>query len=158
MNKEIERKWIVDLNLLDFDLNTLPYIDMSQGYISKKPTIRIRSENNQRFILCVKTKPQKDALLTNEYEAEIKKEEYENLLKKVEGNIITKRRYIYNIDGYKMEIDVFGSYLSPLCLAEIEFESEDEALKYKAPPFCVKDVSFDYHYKNAYLSTINEEM
>lgn len=156
MNKEIERKWIVDLNLLDFDLSTLSYIDMSQGYISTKPTIRIRSENNERFILCVKTKPQKDALLTNEYEIDIKKEEYENLLKKVEGNIITKRRYIYNIDGYKMEIDVFSGNLSPLCLAEIEFESEEEAKKYKAPPFCIKDVSFDYHYKNAYLSTLQK--
>ena len=52
LNNEIERKWLIDAEDIPFDLSKAKKDVMVQGYISFSPTIRVRSENGERFILC----------------------------------------------------------------------------------------------------------
>ena len=153
LNKEIERKWLVEREKLPFDLEECKRIEMSQAYISFSPTIRIRSENNERFILCVKTKPQAGSLVRDEYECEISAGEYKELSKKTDGIFIEKTRYLKEDEnGFTMEIDVFKGVLEGLCTMEVEFESDIHARLYKAPCWAVKDVTSDSRYKNASLA------
>ena len=153
LNNEIERKWLVDKEKIPFDFSKCKALKMEQSYISFSPTVRLRNTNDEEYILCVKTKGKKDSLSRDEFETPLTKEEYENLLKKTEGNIIKKTRYcIKTDDGYTMEFDFFEGDLSPLCYMEIEFPDEDTALSYPDMPWVIKDVSNDFHYKNAGLA------
>ena len=153
--KEIERKWLISKNDIPFDLETLPKIKMEQSYISFSPTIRIRSMNQSKFILCVKSKAKEGSLSRDEFETEITKEQYEFLLGKIEGNIIEKTRYIkYDETGHKMEIDIFSNALEGLAYMEIEFQSEEEALLYRTPSWAIADVSFDSRYNNTALAQL----
>ena len=150
--KEIERKWLVDKSKIPFDLSKARKLNLKQAYISYSPTIRIRSTNDESFVLCVKTKPEKGSLARAEFEVNISCEQYENLLKKIEGNIISKTRYCIEDNGYTMEFDIFDGDLRGLCYMEIEFESEEEAINFPDPEWVIKDVSFDHRYKNTALS------
>ncbi len=153
LNKEIERKWLIKRENIPFSLDECEAFNLKQAYISFSPTIRVRSENDSRFVLCVKTKPIKGGLTRDEFECDISREEYEFLLKKAEGIIIEKTRYLKKDDyGYTMEIDVFSGALEGLCYMEIEFKSEAECILYKAPDWAIKDVTSDPHYKNAALA------
>ena len=51
--------------------------------------------------------------------------------------------------------DVFEGYLDGLIMVEVEFESEEDAVKFNPPEWFDKDVTFDYHYRNSYLSEIS---
>ena len=153
LNKEIERKWLIDKNKLPFDLGECESLKLRQGYVCFSPTIRIRSENDERFVLCVKNRPAPGSLSRDEFECDISRDEFEALLKKTEGAIIEKTRYLKKDDsGYLMEIDVFGGDLEGLCYMEIEFPSEQEATAYQNPAWAIKDVSTDGKYKNAALA------
>ena len=125
---------------------------LTQGYISFSPTIRVRSENGERFILCVKAKSKGSYLAREEFETELTKEQFEFLLAKKEGQIIEKTRYTIKYDGLNYEIDIFHGNLSPLAYLEIEFPSVEEAMSFKTPSWAVKDVTDDFRYKNAGLA------
>ena len=56
--------------------------------------------------------------------------------------------------GYTIELDVFENDLSPLVLAEVEFETEEEANTFTPPEWFGKDVTFDGRYHNSFLSGI----
>ena len=150
--KEIERKWLCDKEKIPFDLALFPCKKIEQSYISFSPTIRLRSENGEKFILCFKAKPIGNSLVREEYETELTKEEYENLLRKTEGNVIEKTRYLVPEGNLTMEIDVFEGVFEGLCYMEIEFENESEALSYKNPDWVIKDVTSDKKYTNASLA------
>lgn len=152
--KEIERKWLVDKSKIPYDLTGITPLKLKQAYISFSPTIRIRSTNDQSFVLCVKSKAKEGSLVREEYELEITKEQYEKLLTKTEGKVVSKDRYVINDGGHTIEIDVFDGELSGLCYAEIEFSSDDEAKKYPTPDWAIKDVSFDHRYKNTALAQL----
>ncbi|MBO5369395.1 MAG: CYTH domain-containing protein [Clostridia bacterium] len=150
--QEIERKWLVDISKIPFDLSEAKALKLKQAYISYSPTIRIRSTNDESFMLCVKSKPEKGSLGRSEYELEINREQYDRLLAKAEGNVISKTRYCIEQGGYTMEFDIFDGDLTGLCYMEIEFPSEEEAINFPTPEWAIKDVSFDHRYKNTALS------
>lgn len=152
LNNEIERKWVIDPDDIPFDLSKAKKDVMCQSYISFSPTIRIRSENGERFILCVKAKSKGSYLAREEFETELTKEQYDFLLSKKEGNIIEKTRYTVKEGGLSYEIDIFHGALSPLAYLEIEFPSVEAALAFKSPSWTVKDVTDDFKYKNASLA------
>ncbi|MBQ4630964.1 MAG: CYTH domain-containing protein [Clostridia bacterium] len=153
LNKEIERKWLVDKDKIPFDFSKCKPLKMVQSYICFSPTVRLRNTNDEEYILCVKTKGKPGLLARDEFETELTKEQYETLLSKIEGNVIEKTRYcIESDDGYTMEFDIFEGALSGLCYMEIEFPDEESALSYPTPPWAIKDVSDDFRYKNAGLA------
>ena len=53
---------------------------------------------------------------------------------------------------YIAEIDVFNDYYDGLIYAEVEFESEEEAVSFAAPEWFGKEVTLEKGYSNAELS------
>ena len=67
--------------------------------------------------------------------------------------MITKERYCipYN-EKYTIELDIFKGYHAPLTLAEVEFESIEEAVSFLPPDWFGKDVTACPEYHNSVLS------
>lgn len=146
-NIEIERKFLIkELP----DLTELPREEVTQGYISFDPEIRVRKANNKY----TKTTKSKGGLIRKEHTMEITEEEYLSLLKKIKGSIINKKRYFMLQGNHKIEIDVYGGNLSKLAVAEVEFMSEKEANSFIAPSWIGKEITDIECYKNSNLAKI----
>lgn len=154
---EIERKWLIDINNIPYDLNAYEHLDIEQAYISFSPTIRIRKiENKNEFVLTIKSSSIDGGLSRQEYEIAITHKQYNELLLKKEGNILNKTRYIVPIDnGLIMEIDIFAGALKGFGYMEIEFNSDVEAKLYKEPSWVKKELTYDSRYSNASLAKGN---
>ena len=151
--EEIERKWLINVNDIPYNLEEGIEQKIVQTYINFSPEIRVRNINNgEKYILTVKSNMSVDGLTRDEKEYYISKEEYDNLLKKQEGNTITKTRYQIYDKGNIVEIDIFKNELQGLAYMEIEFETEEKARAFKTPSWVIKDVTDDIRYKNGYLA------
>ena len=150
---EIERKWLVNIDQIPYDLNALPTYEITQAYISFSPTIRIRQiDQGTKNILTIKSSSKDGGLSREEYEIEITEKQFDKLLKKCEGKILSKTRYIVKEDNLKLEIDVFHKDYEGLCYLEIEFEDPLQAEEYPDPSWTKKDVTYDKRYTNASLA------
>ena len=156
---EIERKF--QIKTMPENMELLKKKEIEQGYLCTNPIVRIRKSNDD-YILTYKSRlgmvenPQEVALSCEEVELPLSKESYEHLKEKADDNIITKTRYLIPLEsGYTAELDVFHGYLEGLIFVEVEFPSEEEAAAFIQPEWFGKDVSFNKHYKNNYLSTID---
>ena len=88
-----------------------------------------------------------------EYNLPLNKEAYEHLIKKADGNIITKKRYeIPDGNGYTIELDIFEGLFTDTILAEVEFPTIEAANSYIAPSWFIKDVTNDPAYHNSNMS------
>lgn len=146
---EIERKFLVNLpeNIREF-----PHKHFVQGYLSTKPTVRVRDEAGEYFL----TYKGSGMLAHEEYNLPLTKESFEHLLKKADDKIIEKTRYFIpyseNEKDFTIELDIFENELAPLIVAEVEFETVDDANAFTGPDWFKKDVTEDIRYKNAYMS------
>ena len=143
---EIERKFL--LKELPKDLESYPCRLLEQGYLSTGPVVRIRKDN-EKYELTYKGK---GAMVREEYNLPLTEQSYEHLKQKIDGRLITKRRYMIPYEDYTIELDVFEGDLAPLTLAEVEFPSEDAANSFVAPEWFAEDVTFSKLYHNSYLS------
>ena len=142
---EIERKFTIkELP----DLNNYPYKKLTQAYLNTDPVIRIRRENDE-YILTYKGK---GLLAREEYNLPLNKESFEHLLPKADGLVISKTRYLIPYESYTIELDVFEEDLAPLIMAEVEFDSEEEAYAFIPPSWFDQDVTQDKRYHNSNLS------
>ena len=152
--KEIEKKYLVK----DIDLSKYKYIDITQAYLNTThPTIRVRKYGNDYF-LTYKSRIQtnKNLKICEEYELPITEEVFKKLIKKREGNIINKRRYIIELENnLKAELDVYFDNLEGLKTVEIEFKTENDSLTFKKPDWFLDDVTTNKSYTNSSLATIN---
>ena len=83
----------------------------------------------------------------------LNKEAYEHLIKKADGNIITKKRYeIPDGNGYTIELDIFEGLFTGTILAEVEFPTIEAANSYTAPSWFIDDVTNDPAYHNSNMS------
>lgn len=57
------------------------------------------------------------------------------------GKRVAKRRYDYEYQGRKAEIDVFEGELSGLVVVDFEFTDRDDQLAFQMPNFCLADVT-----------------
>ncbi len=146
MGVEIERKFLVDLK--DIDYKKYPCLSLEQGYLATKPVVRVRKENDTYYL----TYKGKGSLSREEYNLPLTKESYEHLLAKADGNIITKNRYLIPYDKYTIELDEFLGKFAPLFLAEVEFESIEEANAFTPPSWFTEDVTGNPKYTNANMS------
>ena len=150
---EIERKWLIDPKNIPYDLSTLEHCEIEQAYISFSPTIRVRKMNDDRFILTVKSKPVGNGLSREEYELDISRQDFDNLLKKAEGNIINKTRYYFHRDdGLLEEIDIFHGIFEGLSYMDIEFSSDKDAEGFPSPYWVTRDVSKENGFSNDSLA------
>ncbi len=145
MGKEIERKFLVKEIP---DLNAYPYKCLEQGYLSVNPVVRVRKEDDTYYL----TYKGKGFLEREEYNLPLNKESYEHLIAKADGNLIKKKRYLIPYDKNTIELDIFEGELAPLVIAEVEFETVEEANFFKPPSWFGEDVTGNKNYTNASLA------
>ena len=145
---EIERKYL--LKKLPDNLDTYRHRHLEQGYLCTAPVVRIRKDDD-RYELTYKSG---GMMVRQEYNLLLTKDSYEHLKKKIDGPLISKKRYMIPYEKYMIELDVFENDLAPLVLAEVEFETEEEANTFTPPEWFGKDVTFSKAYHNSVLSQI----
>ncbi len=143
---EIERKFTIS-NLPE-DLASYPAHHIEQGYLSTDPVVRIRRQDEDYYL----TYKGSGMLVREEYNLPLTKESYEHMKPKADGIIITKKRYNIPLGNYTIELDVFESDLDGLIIAEVEFQTQEEAENFTPPDWFEKDVTFDPKYHNNYLA------
>jgi adenylate cyclase len=145
---EIERKFLV--NKLPANLKDYTYKTIEQAYLSTEPVVRIR-KSDEKYTLTYKSK---GFLSREEYNLPLTKKSYYHLKEKADGNIISKRRYLIPL-GFNLtiELDIFNAPFDSLVLAEIEFDTEENAKSFVAPDWFGEDVTYSREYQNSYLST-----
>ena len=150
---EIERKWLIDINNIPYNLNDYEHLDIEQAYISFKPTVRIRKITNlDQYILTIKSSSKDNGLSRQEYELNISKEEYDNLLTKKEGNILYKTRYKVPFNEYTYEIDIFHNQYEGLGYVEVEFNTIEQAKQFETPSWVLQELTGSKIYTNASLA------
>lgn len=151
---EIERKWLININDIPFNLNELEHFDIEQAYISFNPTIRIRKISNiNKYILTIKSSSKDNGLSREEKEIFISESEYKDLLNKKEGIVLSKTRYLKKIDeSHFYEIDLFHDIYEGLAYMEVEFKDVNEANDYIAPEWALKELTSDRKFTNASLA------
>lgn len=151
---EIERKYLIDKSLIPFTLSSYPSHVIEQAYLCTSPVVRVRKEDDNYYM----TYKGKGLMIREEYNLPLTAEAYKHLLAKADGNIITKTRYLIphndNTLGKELliELDVFEGIFEGLHLAEIEFNSEEDANSFTPPNWFGEDVTFDGKYHNSKMS------
>ncbi len=148
---EIERKFLV--NSLPAGYDTHPFHQIEQAYLCTEPVIRIRREDETYYL----TYKSKGLLSREEYNLPLTRDAYLHLLKKADGNVLTKRRYLLPIsdrNDLTIELDIFEGKFSGLLLAEVEFASEEDAAAFCPPEWFGTDVTFSGEYQNSRLSRL----
>lgn len=158
---EIERKFTITALPEDLEKHTCLIIE--QAYLNTDPVLRIRRQNDEYFL----TYKGKGLLAREEYNLPLNKEAYEHLLTKADGNIISKKRYLFpisspefkkdyvppkNMPSLTIELDVFEPPFAPLCIAEVEFPDEEMANAFLPPHWFLEDVTYNKEYHNSNLS------
>lgn len=144
---EIERKYLI--HELPENLTDYPYKQIEQGYLCTSPVVRIR-RSDDKYILTYKGS---GLMVREEYNLPLTKEGYEHLRPKADGILITKKRYLIPLtDKLTIELDIFENELAPLMLAEVEFETKEDADRFVPPEWFGEDVTFSTDYHNSTLS------
>ncbi len=146
---EIERKFLVETP--PDCLSRFPFREIEQGYLSTDPVVRVRKEDDSYYL----TYKGKGLLSREEYNLPLTQASYEHLLAKADGIILTKRRYLipfFQKREYTIELDVFKGHYAGLVLAEVEFETEEEASAFCPPDWFGREVTFSGEYQNSRLS------
>lgn len=144
---EIERKYLI--HELPENLTDYPFKQIEQGYLCTSPVVRIR-RSDDKYILTYKGS---GLMMREEYNLPLTKEGYEHLKPKADGILITKKRYLIPLtDKLTIELDIFENELAPLMLAEVEFETREDADRFVPPEWFGEDVTFSTDYHNSTLS------
>lgn len=144
---EIERKYLV--KQVPENLASYPFHEIEQGYLCTEPVVRIRRQDEEYYL----TYKSKGLMIREEYNLPLTKDAYFHLREKIDGRLISKRRYLIPLDPYTIELDVFHSPKDDLILAEVEFPSEEDALTFTPPDWFGEDVTNSSLYHNSRLST-----
>ena len=142
---EIERKFLVgELP----DLNGVKSSEIVQGYVSFSPEIRVRKLGEKYY----RTEKGEGMVYREENEWEISKEEADKMFSDVKTNLIEKTRYYIPYGKHIIELDIYKGIFKGLVVAEVEFESIEEANNFTPPDWFLEDVSEKREYRNKILA------
>ena len=142
---EIERKFLVgELPQLD----GYSHSEIVQGYVSFSPEIRVRKLDDKYY----RTEKGEGMIIREENEWEIDKETAEKMFKEVKTNLIEKTRYYIPYNKYVIELDIYKGIFKGLIVAEVEFESMEEAQAFTPPDWFIEDISEKREYRNKILA------
>ena len=144
MAKEIERKFLVSGQRWRTFANE--GVAIRQAYIVAQDdrSLRVRIYGDGRARLTIKVGH--TALVRDEYEVEISREEAEDMLRHAIGNVIEKVRYKVAHEGHVWEIDVYDGVHRGLVIAEVELSSiHDEP---DMPNWVGREVTGESQYSN----------
>jgi len=151
---EIERKFLLDKFP---NLDPIEEAIVCQGYISTDLEVRIRSKETDEstdYIITVKGDGDLSRKESNVYISEYIFMELKEIISKPLIHKTYKGYKLYN--GLLLECVLVDSGMeSEFMYAEVEFDSEEEALKFIPPEFLGKEVTYDsaYKMKNYWLRT-----
>lgn len=148
-NLEIERKYLI--HTPPENLESYPYHEIEQGYLCTDPVVRIRRQDESYWL----TYKSRGLMVREEYNLPLTKESYLHLRSKIDGCLISKRRYLIPFAPYTIELDIFSSPQKGLMLAEVEFSTEEDALSFQAPDWFQEDVTNSSAYHNSSLSNFS---
>lgn len=144
---EIERKYLI--HQLPEGYASHPAQQIEQGYLNIRPVVRVRRQDDEYYL----TYKSDGLMVREEYNLLLTEEAYLHLRQKVDGHLITKKRYRIPYENHlTIELDVFEGTLAPLVLAEVEFDSEEAANAFRPPEWFGEDVTFSGKYHNSHLS------
>jgi len=145
MAKEIERKFLVDdMSFVD---SAICSHHISQGYLSRKPTVRVRILDDRAFIT---VKSRNLGATRSEWEYEVPVSDAREMMLLCTEDLIEKTRYIVPIGSLTWEVDVFEGKFSGLVVAEVELPSENTRVD--LPPFVGEEVTGNPAFYNSALS------
>ncbi len=148
---EIEKKFLLKRvpKLAEYESHKI-----EQAYLCTAPVVRVRQEDQNYYM----TYKGSGMMSREEYNLPLTAESYKHLRGKADGNVISKIRYLIPLkDHLVAEVDVFEAPFAPLILAEVEFESEEQANAFVAPDWFGEEVTFDGRYHNSYMSKMKFE-
>ena len=150
MHREIERKFLV--RKLPGDLMSWPHTEISQGYLVSTDDglqVRLRKKNGQYSL----TFKRGVGNVREEREIELTAEQLNALWPATEGKRLVKTRYEIPFGDRVIEIDVYGGRHEGLVVAEVEFDEEDDAKRFRPPDWLGDDVTGDPRYSNQLLAS-----
>jgi len=155
MGQEIERKFLVSKEVADDYMNRCMAGEFScheieQAYLTTDPVIRVRKSDDEYYI----TYKGKGLLSHEEYNLPLTEEAYNTLKAKADGNVISKTRILIPYDKYTIEFDIFKAPFDSIFMAEVEFESVEEAEAFTPPEWFLEDVTNDRKYHNSNMSRV----
>jgi adenylate cyclase len=146
MAKEIERKFIVDINKWHpEDAGSR----IRQGYLptSGKTAARVRITGDLAWLTI---KGENKGAVRSEFEYPIPVVDAQQMMDELcVRPFIEKTRYLVSYSGVTWEVDVFEGKNTGLVIAEIELASENQ--KIDLPPWVLAEVTHDPKYYNANL-------
>ena len=144
---EIERLFLV--KRMPQDLDQYPCHQIEQGYLCTDPVVRIRRQDHEYFL----TYKSSGLMARQEYNLDLNETAYVHLKEKIDGNLITKKRYCIPLNSFlTVELDVFEGAFSGVILAEVEFATVDEAQRFDPPEWFGQEVTWSPKYHNSTLS------
>ena len=146
MGKEIERKFLV--TDVTFISQATGCKHIRQGYLSRKPTVRVRIQDAEAFIT---VKSRNLGATRQEWEYAVPLADAQEMMKLCTEDIIEKDRYLVPSGGRLWEVDVFQGSLRGLVVAEVELPSEDAAVE--LPAWVGEEVTGNPAFYNTALSS-----
>lgn len=144
---EIERKFLI--REVPPHLDTYVCHPIEQGYLCTDPVVRIRRQGSEYYL----TYKGSGLMSREEYNLPLNEDAYGHLKPKIDGNLISKKRYVIPTEDHlSIELDIFAPPFAPLVLAEVEFPDEESARAFTPPAWFGEEVTFDGRYHNSYLS------
>lgn len=150
MKQEIERKFL--LETLPPGLGESEGTPIEQGYLAMEPggcQVRLRKKGGATF-LTFKSEPK--GFVRDETEVEITPAQFEALWPHTAGRRLYKTRHEIPWEGWTVEIDIYRGRNRGLMVAEVEFETEEEAIRFTPPGWFGRDISEDSAYSNRNLA------
>lgn len=157
---EIERRYLLQQLPADLDLNGSGWL-ITDRYI---PNTRLRLRCMQsliddavlyKFTQKYQT-PEQEATQTTITNMYLTEAEY-SLLVSLDAEVLEKKRYRYESEHHRFSIDVFQGRHQGLILAEIEFETDEEA-EINNPSFAFKDVTDDPFFTGGNLIAVSDDI
>ncbi|MBP3700593.1 MAG: CYTH domain-containing protein, partial [Lachnospiraceae bacterium] len=136
---------------------------IEQGYLCTGPVVRVRKQDDEYYL----TYKGGGKMVREEYNLPLTAQAYAHLIEKADGHRITKTRYLIPLEpavsaaaepdacdpyaGLTVELDIFTNP-GHLIMAEVEFETEEQALSFVPPAWFGQDVTMDKRYHNSHMS------
>ena len=148
MPLEIERKFLVDLTLLELPADGKL---ICQGYLpvdaGSKAVVRVRISGELAWLTI---KGENAGAVRAEFEYPVPLADAKDMLRDLcDPPLIEKTRYDIRVDQHLWQVDVFHGDNQGLVVAEIELESADEA--FGLPDWITAEVTHDPRYYNSNL-------
>jgi adenylate cyclase len=144
---EVERKFRLQQPP---DLSSSESDPIEQGYLAvgADGEVRLRRKGEKTLL----TAKRGAGLSRGEAEVEVSAEQFEALWPLTEGRRLRKRRHVLPHDGLEIEVDVYEGELEGLIVAEIEFDSEEQARGFEPPDWLGDEVTGDERFLNENLA------